>query len=95
MIRHIVLFSAKNVYDVKVIYNALKRLASIPGPNHFEVKLNDKRDPLSKEIDIVLYAEFPDYQALDAYQTHSDYQKTTEIVRPLRNQRVVADYVVD
>ena len=92
MIRHIVLFSAKDPKDAATIKAALEKMASIPHVRAFEVSHNAKRDRLSQEIGVVLYSEFEDWAELDAYQSHPLYRKTTEIVRPLRDQRIVADY---
>ena len=94
MIRHIVLFSAKNPDDAAVIKAALEQMASIPTAAAFEVAYNAKRDPLSTEIDVVLYSEFETWADLDAYQSHPLYRETTATVRPLRDQRVVVDYQV-
>ena len=91
MIRHIVLFSARDADDVPRIKAALERMAAIAGATCFEVSLNAKRDRLSTEIDIVLYSEFASWADLDAYQAHPLYQEVTQIVRPLRDQRIVVD----
>ena len=53
--------------------------------------LNSKVDPLSDEIDIVVYAEFSDEAALAAYKAHPTYAETTSRVRPLRELRFSAD----
>jgi quinol monooxygenase YgiN len=57
------------------------------------VSLNSKVDPLSDEIDIVVYAEFPDEAALAAYKAHPTYAEATATVRPLREIRLSADIV--
>lgn len=95
MIRHIVLFSAKNPSDIDVIHQALAKLKAIPHARHVEVSHNAKKDSLSKEIDIVVYAEFDDYGQLDKYKAHRLYQESTEIVRPLRDVRIAVDYETD
>lgn len=92
MIKHIVLFSAKNPNDVSIIKSALERMSSIPQVNLFQVTYNSKRDKFSKEIDVVLYSEFESWADLAAYQDHPIYHETTEMVRPLRNQRIVVDF---
>lgn len=91
MIRHIVLFSAKNPDDVPAIKSGLEKLAEIPGSRHFEVKLNAKRDMIDNSIDIVLYSEFDDYKTLDAYQKHPQYKEAIKNVRPLRDIRIAVD----
>lgn len=91
MIRHIVFFSAKRREDLETIREGLKALGTIPHSTLFEVSLNSKVDPLSDEIDLVVYAEFPDEAALAAYKAHPTYAETTARVRPMRELRLSAD----
>lgn len=92
MIRHIVFFSAKRGIEAVAIRDGLMKLASIPASSHFEVALNSKVDPFGDEIDIVVYAEFPDEAALAAYKAHPIYAETTKRVRPMRELRFSADF---
>ncbi|GAB3128995.1 Dabb family protein [Novispirillum itersonii] len=92
MIRHIVLFSAKNQADVEVIRDGLSILRDIPGSHHFEVAYNSKRDGLSKEIDVIVYGEFDSYEALEAYKAHPLYEESIRRVRPLREIRMAVDF---
>lgn len=94
MIKHIVAFSAKNPDDVPTIKDALEKMRSIPTVRHWEVSRNAKRDSLSKEIDVVIYSEFDSWSDLEAFQAHPTYQHTIDVVRPLRDQRVVVDYEI-
>jgi Stress responsive A/B Barrel Domain len=91
MIRHIVFFSARNPKDVDAIREGLGALARIPHASTFEVSLNRKSDPLSGAIDVVVYAEFADDGAVDAYRAHPVYKETIKIVKPLRDLRFSAD----
>ena len=93
MIRHIVFFSAKRREDLEAIRTGLSRLASIPFSSHFEVSPNTKVDPLSDEVDVVVYAEFADDEALAAYKADPLYGEITRQVRPLRELRYSADIV--
>jgi quinol monooxygenase YgiN len=93
MIRHIVFFSAKDPQHIKAIQDGLQKLAAIPHSLKFEVSLNHKSDPLSDMIDVVVYGEFADEQALTAYRAHPIYKETTKIVKPLREMRFSADVV--
>ncbi|MDX2074100.1 MAG: Dabb family protein [Alphaproteobacteria bacterium] len=92
MIRHIVLFSAKNLADVAVIETALAKLGSIPESRFFEVARNSKRDGLSQEIDIIVYSEFDSFEALERYKQHTFYAEAIAIVRPLRDVRIAVDF---
>ena len=71
----------------------LSALGAIPHSGLFEVSLNAKVDPLSDEIDLVVYAEFADEEALAAYRAHPIYREATKNVRPLRELRFSADVV--
>ncbi|MCA0033658.1 MULTISPECIES: Dabb family protein [unclassified Mesorhizobium] len=93
MIRHIVFFSARRKEDVEAVRTGLLALSNIPHSSLFEVTLNTKVDPLSDEIDVVVYAEFADDAALAAYKAHPLYAQTTSKVRPLRELRYSADVV--
>jgi hypothetical protein len=86
VIRHIVLFSAKDPADVETILEGLGILKDIPGSRHFEVACNSKRDGL------IVYGEFDSYEALDAYKAHPFYQESTRRVRPLRELRYAVDF---
>jgi len=88
-----VFFSAKRRDDIETIREGLLALGTIPHSTVFEVSLNMQVDPLSDEIDIVVYAEFPDAEALAAYKAHPTYAATTARVRPLRELRFSADVV--
>ncbi len=91
-IRHVVLFSARNKTNVARIVEGLTLLKSIPHASLFEVVPNSRVDQLSDEIDVVVYAEFADDAALQAYKAHPLYQRAIEIVRPLRDMRIAADF---
>lgn len=93
MIRHIVLFTAKDKADVSRIRESLKALATIPCSTHFEVTENLKADATCDSIDVVVYGEFPDAAALAAFKAHPTYAATTAKVRPLRDLRFVADAI--
>ena len=66
MIRHIVFFSANRHENIEAMRAGLMALGTIPHSSLFEVTLNSKVDPLSDEIDVVVYAEFSDEAALTA-----------------------------
>ena len=92
MIRHIVLFSARDPAEIEAIQAALSRLREIPDARRLEVARNAKRDGLSSEIDLVVYGEFDDYAALDRYKAHPLYGETIAVVRPRRELRIAVDF---
>lgn len=91
MIRHIVFFSAKDKSDINRIMDGLRNLKNIPHSLTLDVEANTRADTLSGEVDVVVYGEFADQAALDAYKGHPLYQKSIQLVRPLRDLRVAAD----
>ncbi len=90
MIRHFVFFSAKPGC-LDTVLDGLKVLENNPHASHIEVRLNEKLDPLSQEIDVVVYAEFSDETALESFKAHPLYQESIDRVRPNRELRFVAD----
>ena len=92
MIRHIVFFSAKDRADLDRIRTGLWGLKEIPHHQHFEVSDNLQADQINgTPVDLVVYAEFTDADALEAYKAHQIYQDTITLVRPLRELRIAAD----
>ena len=91
-IRHVVFFSAKDRKDLPRIVEGLLRLGGIPHSNCFEEVENSRADAFSSEVDVVVYAEFADAKALAAYKAHPIYQESIDLVRPLRELRIAADF---
>ncbi|MEJ6402861.1 Dabb family protein [Yoonia sp. 2307UL14-13] len=91
-IRHVVFFSARDRSDIPRIVAGLEVLADIPAARHFEVRRNLGSDPISPDMDVVVYAEFDSIADLEAYRAHPLYQKSIDIVRPLRDQRIAVDF---
>ncbi len=94
MIRHIVLFSAKDPAEIPLLQTALAQLATIPDARHLEVVPNAKRDQLSSEIDLVVYGEFDDFAQLDRFKQHPAYAEAIRVVRPRRELRIAVDYEI-
>lgn len=90
--RHVVFFSAKKTADLRRIVDGLSRLGDIPHVDMFEVRENTRKDALSDEVDVVVYGEFASDEALAAYKAHPLYLEAIEIVRPLRDLRIAADF---
>lgn len=91
MIRHIVFFSLRPETPIDAAIGRLSDLGSIPGSTAFEVRGNLKVDQFANEIDLVVYGEFPDIEALKAYKQHPIYEAVTRDVRPTRELRFAAD----
>ena len=91
-IRHTVLFSAKNKDDIGRIIEGLSQLKDIPHATMLEVRANTRVDQIANEIDVVVYGEFADQSALQAYKAHDLYQRAIDIVRPLRDKRIAVDF---
>lgn len=93
MIRHVVFFTVRDTGDVERVRDGLMTLADIPHASHFEVGRNLCADTLTDApADLVVYAEFADEGALAAYKAHPLYRRAIEIVRPLREMRIAADF---
>ncbi|MBI1301259.1 MAG: Dabb family protein [Alphaproteobacteria bacterium] len=94
MIRHIVMFTAKTPDNIEPMYEGLKMLETIEGNWSLKVTKNTKVDQIANDIDVVVYAEFPDEAALATYKAHPTYENCIKIVRPLRDQRIAVDVPV-
>ncbi|WOH63986.1 Dabb family protein [Bradyrhizobium sp. BWA-3-5] len=94
MIRHIVLFTAKDKAHIDQIIQGLSVLTTIPHVRRLEVARNSKTDQLGNDIDVVVYGEFENEADLAAYKAHHLYQESINRVRPLRELRFAADYNV-
>ena len=93
MIRHIVFFSARTPADRDAVEAGLNLLAGIPDCLHFEVGRNFDTDPISPGgPDFVVYSEFRDEAQLARWKAHPLYQKSIDVVRPLRDLRMAADF---
>lgn len=92
MIRHIVLFSAKDHAAIDQIIAGLSILTQIPHARRLEIARNRKSDQLGNDIDVVVYGEFDNETAIAAYKAHDLYSDAIRHVRPLREMRFAADY---
>lgn len=92
IIRHVVFFSAKDPRDIDQIVDGLSMLSAIPSVKHFEVSRNRNEDRFANDVDVIVYAEFEDDAALKAYRAHQIYQDCIDLVRPLRDMRIAADF---
>lgn len=92
MIRHVVFFRARRREDVGDVLDGLSLLKQNPHAQRLEVALNGRMDQLGNDVDVVVYGEFADRDALAAYKTHPIYMESIERVRPLRDLRYAADF---
>nr|WP_222857917.1 Dabb family protein [Rhizobium cauense] len=94
VIRHIVFFTAP-AEQLEKVRAGLSILTAIPHARLLEIGTNIKTDQLGTDVDLVVYGEFDDEAALAAYKAHPDYQRSIDLVRPIREMRMAADYESD
>ena len=93
MIRHIVFFTVRHERDRQTVHDGLSLLTGIPDCLHLEIGVNTRDDPVSGvRPDFVVYGEFESDEQLAAFKRHALYQRSIDIVRPLRDQRIAADF---
>ena len=100
MIRHVVIWKLKdsaegarrdeNAKKMKALLDACRRLT--PGILRLEVGISQKG--LEATVDVVLYSEFADKAALDAYQTHPTHLEAKKFIGAVREWRQCVDYEV-
>ena len=95
MIRHVVFFSVPDPADRDAVEAGLKLLERNPHALRLEVRRNLKRDLFANDVDFVVYGEFADAAALDAYKAHPTYGESIALVRPKREIRIAADFSDD
>ena len=100
MIKHIVLWTLKdhaegadratNALKMKSLLDACANL--VPGMLKFETTL--AQPGLEATCDVLLYSEFIDRQALDAYQEHPNHVAIKPFIGAVREARQCIDYAV-
>lgn len=98
MIKHIVMWRLKehalgndkaaNAQTLKTRLESLN--GRIPGMHKLEIGIDFSDTPSSE--DVVLYSEFENRAALDAYQAHPEHEAIKEFVREVRSERHTIDY---
>ena len=91
MIRHIVLFSARDPKNIRIIRDGLRNLKAIPSANILEVEYNNQKDQWSNEVDVVVYGEFKSEKELAEFKSHKIYKDTINVIKPLRELRIAVD----
>jgi len=100
MLKHIVMWTLKEhaegadrAANAREMKRRLDECAHIvPGMHAFEVAI--AQPGMEATYDIVLYAEFEDRQALEAYARHPVHQALVPFVGAVREQRQCMDYEV-
>ena len=100
MIKHIVLWKLKeqaegagraaNAVQLKAKLDACADL--VPGILKFETAL--AQPGLEATYDVILYSEFANKEALDAYQEHPEHQAIKPFIGAVREARQCMDYEV-
>jgi len=100
MIKHIVMWKLKdhaegadkatNVIKLKALLETCRNI--VPGLLTLEVGLANA--DLEASYDVVLYSEFTDKAALDAYQEHPTHQAIKPFIAAVRMERQCMDYEV-
>jgi hypothetical protein len=100
MVKHIVIWKLKeeaegadkheNAVKVKVLLESL--IDRIPSVCKLEVGIDFSGTAASG--DIVLYAEFADHAAFEAYKIHPEYQTVIDVVRSVITEGRFVDYEV-
>lgn len=100
MLKHIVMWKLKefaenadrqlNACKMKEMLDACAKLT--PGIHAFEVAI--AQPGLEATYDVVLYSEFADKAALDAYQNHPQHAALKPFFSAVREARQCMDYVV-
>lgn len=100
MLKHIVMWKLKdhaegmgkmeNARKMKAMLEGCARI--VPGIEKFEVAL--AQTGLEATYDVILYSEFADRAALDAYQEHPDHVALKPFIGAVREARQCMDYEV-
>jgi heme-degrading monooxygenase HmoA len=98
MLKHIVMWKlkdhaegaekAENARKMKAMLEGCANL--VPGIEKFEVAI--AQPGLEATYDVVLYSEFADRAALDAYQEHPDHVALKPFIGAVREARQCMDY---
>jgi len=96
MIKHIVMWKLKgegaqkqdNIRAAKAALETCQNL--VPGMLKYEIGVDIGTD--HAPWDIVVYSEFTDRSALDAYQQHPTHLAIKPVIGPLRELRGAVDY---
>ncbi len=99
MIKHIVMWNvrgdtpAEKAQGIARLQRSFESLRGrIPGLLHLEIGVDSSR--IDYACDVVLYSEFADQAALDAYAAHPEHLRVKHELADLRIARHQVDYLV-
>lgn len=95
MVTHIVMWKLKDASRKREDIATLKRILEalegrIPGLLRVEVGVNYATD--ASACDAVLFTQFTDRAALEAYQSHPEHKAVVPTVKALTSERHMVDY---
>ncbi|MEN9888414.1 MAG: hypothetical protein RL559_451 [Pseudomonadota bacterium] len=99
MIRHIVMWNLagdtaeakqRHIAQLRQSFESLR--GRIPGLRHLEIGVDSSR--VDYACDVVLYSEFDNQAALDAYATHPEHLRVKAELGDMRIARHQVDYAV-
>jgi quinol monooxygenase YgiN len=94
MLKHVVFFSAKDESSKDTVFKGLKMLEGYKDNASITIYRNEKIDQIANDIDFIVYGEFKDEQSLQNYKTSDLYKQATQSVRPHRDIRIAADFIM-
>ncbi|MFZ5966967.1 MAG: Dabb family protein [Bacillota bacterium] len=98
MLKHVVMWKLKDkALGNTKLENALemkKRLEALHSDIEEIINIEVGINVLESEqaFDVVLYAEFEDEKSLEKYQNHPKHLEVGELIKQIREERVVVDY---
>lgn len=100
MLKHIVMWKLKDhaegndkATNARLLKEKLDRCAAVvPGILKFEVAL--AQPGLEATYDAVLYSEFTDAAALEAYSVHPEHEAVKGFIGAVRSERQCMDFIV-
>jgi hypothetical protein len=97
-VRHVVHFKFKSDASQADIEKVTREFAAlktkIPGVEHLEWGTNSSKEGLDKGFTHCWILGFKDAAARDAYLIHPEHKKFVEIVKPILDEVLVVDFVV-
>ncbi len=91
MIKHVVMWKLKNIYDGDEVVKKLKNLEGrIPGLISIAAGTDINKSGVA--FDLVLISEHESQDALDFYQDHPEHLKVKNYIGSVTKERVLVDF---